>query len=304
MGLVSFRHQRLYYHYHVYHIESPDAATLQLFHSNSKSLLYVRFKLIKEEFSLRAQLKTARDALWGEMEIAKRIQTTLLPNKEKIGNYEISTLMIPAAEVGGDYFDILETKAGEKWITIGDVSGHGVESGLIMMMTQTSLFSIINQKAGKKPSDVLNETNFIIKENISRLGGDHYMTISAIRLDVDKITVSGRHQDILVYRSHKGCVESFPIKGTWLGILNDIKNYLFDVDINIDKGDIVLLFTDGVTEAANANGELFGQERLEKALEKYSGLPLQGIISNIVREVADYQIEQEDDITLVIFKRT
>jgi serine phosphatase RsbU (regulator of sigma subunit) len=268
------------------------------------SINYVRFKLIKEEFSLRAQLKTARDALWGEMEIAKRIQTTLLPNKEKIGNYEISTLMIPAAEVGGDYFDILETKAGEKWITIGDVSGHGVESGLIMMMTQTSLFSIINQKAGKKPSDVLNETNFIIKENISRLGGDHYMTISAIRLDVDKITVSGRHQDILVYRSHKGCVESFPIKGTWLGILNDIKNYLFDVDINIDKGDIVLLFTDGVTEAANANGELFGQERLEKALEKYSGLPLQGIISNIVREVADYQIEQEDDITLVIFKRT
>lgn len=269
----------------------------------STSINFVRFKLIKEEFSLRTQLKTARDALWGEMEIAKRIQTTLLPDKERIGGYEISALMLPAAEVGGDYYDIIETRAGEKWITIGDVSGHGVESGLIMMMTQTSIFSIVNQMAGKKPSEVLNETNYIISENISRLRVDHYMTISAILLENSKITVAGRHQDIIVYRASENKIDTYPVKGTWLGIMDDILEYLSDIEIPINKGDLVLLFTDGITEAGNKSGELFGQKRLERYLEKYSGLSLQGIIESIVREVVKYQDVQEDDITLVIFKK-
>ncbi|HYG66671.1 MAG TPA: hypothetical protein VD838_03395, partial [Anaeromyxobacteraceae bacterium] len=108
------------------------------------AISYARHGLIRNEFSLRAELvdanekldrsreelKAARDALWGEMEVAKRIQTALLPQNRRAGRYEISARMSPAAEVGGDYYDIIEDGNERHWVAIGDVSGHGVESGL------------------------------------------------------------------------------------------------------------------------------------------------------------------------------
>jgi hypothetical protein len=96
------------------------------------SINHVKHKLVKQEFFLRVELRKARDALWSEMELAKRIQTALLPDNEKIKGFEIAATMSPAEEVGGDYYDIIETPKGDKWVTIGDVSGHGVDSGLLM----------------------------------------------------------------------------------------------------------------------------------------------------------------------------
>ncbi|MGD9251593.1 MAG: hypothetical protein PVG19_10240, partial [Desulfobacterales bacterium] len=97
------------------------------------SINHVKHILIRKEFYLMVELKAARDAIWSEMELAKRIQTALLPDKQKVQGYEIAATMKPAREVGGDYYDIVETPQGDKWVTIGDVSGHGVDSGLIMM---------------------------------------------------------------------------------------------------------------------------------------------------------------------------
>jgi phosphoserine phosphatase RsbU/P len=108
---------------------------------------HVKQKLITQEFHLRADLKKARDALWGEMEVAKRIQTSLLPKLHEVNGYTIAASMQPADEVGGDYYDVVESAKGETWLCVGDVSGHGVESGLIMMMTQTSIFTTVNRAA-------------------------------------------------------------------------------------------------------------------------------------------------------------
>jgi hypothetical protein len=113
--------------------------------------------------------------LWGEMELAKRIQTALLPSDEEIysigsremGRYYVAAKMLPAEEVGGDYYDVIENQAGEGWIAIGDVTGHGVESGLIMMMTQTSIYSLVNNTSGNNPSTILSAVNGIIKKNIT-----------------------------------------------------------------------------------------------------------------------------------------
>ena len=108
------------------------------------SINYVRYNLIEKEFSLLVKLKKARDALWGEMELAKRIQTALLPQRKGgIRGYESAVTMLPAKEVGGDYYDIIETDAGDRWVAIGDVAGHGVDSGLIMMMAQASIMTVI-----------------------------------------------------------------------------------------------------------------------------------------------------------------
>jgi sigma-B regulation protein RsbU (phosphoserine phosphatase) len=266
-------------------------------------ITHVRHKLVKQEFHLLVELKKARDALWSEMELAKRIQTALLPNEEKIKGFEISAKMLPAKEVGGDYYDIMETSRGDKWVTIGDVSGHGVDSGLIMMMAQTSIISMINNFTDHGPAEVLNSVNKVIRENISRMGSDHYMTLMAIRIDESEVTLAGKHQDVIIYRSALNKTEVIPTQGTWLGISDDIEKHLKDERIRINEGDVVLLFTDGITEATNKNGEMYGQLRLEQALNNYADLPVGKLLDKVMGDVKAFQEEQLDDMTLLVIKK-
>ncbi len=267
------------------------------------SINHVKHTLIRKEFYLMGELKSARDAIWSEMELAKRIQTALLPDKQKVQGYEVAAAMKPAREVGGDYYDIIETPQGDKWVTIGDVSGHGVDSGLIMMMAQTSILSKVSNNGNCTPSEMLNAINGIIRENISRLGSDHYMTMMALRLNASHFTVAGKHQDLVIYRSALNRIETFKIPGTWMGISDDIQGSLVDVEIQINTGDIVLLFTDGITEATNPQGEMFGQTRLEQALNAYADLPVGKLRDRIIGDVTAFQEEQMDDMTLVVIKK-
>jgi len=267
------------------------------------SINYVKHMLIKKEFYLMCELKTARDSIWSEMELAKRIQTALLPDKQKIKGYDIAATMIPASEVGGDYYDIIETPKGDKWVTIGDVSGHGVDSGLIMMMAQTSILSKVNNNGSCGPAELLSSINGIVRENISRLGSDHYMTMMAIRLNQSEMTIAGKHQDLIIYRAALNKIENVTIPGTWLGITDDIKESLTEITVEINTGDIVLLFTDGMTEATNAAGEMFDQTGLEQALSKYADLPVRKLRDKIIEEVMSYQTKQSDDMTLVVIKK-
>jgi serine phosphatase RsbU (regulator of sigma subunit) len=269
----------------------------------SVSINYVKHVLTRKEFDLLCELKSARDSIWSEMELAKRIQTALLPDREKIHGFDIAAKMIPAKAVGGDYYDIIETKDGNKWITVGDVSGHGVDSGLIMMMAQTCILSKIKNNGSCYPSEILSSTNQILRENISRMGSDHYMTMMAINLVDNEIKVAGKHQDLLIYRSAKNEVETICIPGTWLGITNDVTDFLEDMTIRINNGDAILLFTDGITEATNREGEMFGQERLKKLFCKYANLSAIKMRDKILDKLEFFQHEQSDDITLLIVKK-
>ena len=267
------------------------------------SINYVKHKLVKKEFILMVELRKARDAIWSEMELAKRIQTALLPDEEKISGYEVVAKMVPAKEVGGDYYDIIETTRGDKWITIGDVSGHGVDSGLIMMMAQTSILSTVNNSVNSNPSDVLCSINTVIRENISRLGSDHYMTIMAIKFTETDMTIAGKHQDIIIYRAASNKTEIVTTKGTWLGIAEKIGHFQKDQKVRINDGDIIMLFTDGITEATNKKGEMFGQMRLEQLLDQYADLPINKILEKIIKEVNRFQEEPLDDMTILIIKK-
>jgi sigma-B regulation protein RsbU (phosphoserine phosphatase) len=267
------------------------------------SINHVKHTLIKKEFYLMCELKMARDSIWSEMELAKRIQTALLPDKQKIMGFDIAAKMLPAKEVGGDYYDIIETSKGDKWIAIGDVSGHGVDSGLIMMMAQTSLLSNVHDNGTCNPSELLAAVNKIIRENVSRLGSDHYMTMMALRLGQSEMTIAGKHQDLIIYRSTLNKTETVSIPGTWLGVTDDIKDYLKELTIEINTGDIVLMYTDGITEATNKEGELFGQVRLEQMLNRYADLPVRKLRDKIINEVMSFQEEQLDDMTLVVIKK-
>lgn len=267
------------------------------------SINHVRFRLIMQEFISRLDLMDAQNALWTEMELAKRIQTSLLPDTHSIGNYEIAGIMLPAADVGGDYYDIIETKAGERWVTIGDVSGHGLESGLVMMMTQICFYSMVNTTPGRKPSSIIENLNYVLMSNLKRLESNRYMTLMALRIDDHGITAAGSHQDIMIYRAATGGVERIPVKGSWIGLVENIGGHLNDIAIPVAPGDLILLFTDGVTEAGGVDGEMFGDERLRERLCAYASLPAAEIVKNISQDVMQYHREQYDDITLVVLRK-
>jgi len=277
-----------------------------------------RYRLIQQEYQARSQLeqtnavletsradlKRARDRLWSEMEIAQRIQTALLPRNRRLGNFEAEAAMLPADEVGGDYYDFLETQTGEFWVCIGDVSGHGVESGLVMMMTQTTIATLVNDVPGRKPSDVFVHTNGVIRENVNRLGGTRYMTLNAIRLERDKLTVAGKHQDLLVWRAKADAVETVTNQGTWIGVVDDVRAATEDQEVPVGVGDWVLLYTDGVTEAVGANGEFFGEGRLAQSFAKVAGkAPLRKAIADLLEDVRRFSGKNVDDQTLVILRR-
>jgi serine phosphatase RsbU (regulator of sigma subunit) len=126
-------------------------------------------------------LTETRNALWGEMELAKKLQTVLLPKGPAIPGYHITAHMKPAAEVGGDYYDIINEE-GRDWLVIGDVSGHGVPAGLIMMMAQTAIRTAIRMNPDLPPSRLLSVINGILTGNIKRLDENRYMTITVFRI--------------------------------------------------------------------------------------------------------------------------
>ncbi len=267
------------------------------------SINFVRYILIKKEFNLLVELKKAKDALWSEIELAKRIQMALLPQLKQLTGFHVADIMIPAKDVGGDYYDIIETERGQRWVAIGDVAGHGVDSGLIMMMAQTTIMTLIKGNRAMKITDILNETNNVLREDISRLGSNHYMTLMLLNLEDNKITVAGHHQDLLLYHARENKIEVIETNGTWLGITDNISGYMEIKTFNIKEGDTILLFTDGATERINENGEMYGQERLMETFCKYAPLPVEKTLELLLSDIQSFQIDQEDDITLIILKK-
>ncbi len=183
------------------------------------------------------------------MDLAKRIQTILLPETPAIKGYEIAANMTPADMVGGDYYDIINV-GGRDWLVIGDVSGHGVSAGLIMMMVQTSIHLVLYQNPAVNPSKLLTVVNKTISENIKKIDETKYMTINVLAcFDDGNFIHAGLHQDILIYRALTSTVESIETDGVWLGIEDDIDGMMTDSSLKINNGDTMLLYTDGITEA-------------------------------------------------------
>ena len=261
---------------------------------------------MEEMETINEQLIVTQDALWGEMEIAKKIQTKLLPPEPSIDNYDISLFMEPADEVGGDYYDIINT-ANMDWIVIGDVSGHGVPAGLIMMMTQTAINTALFQNPDITPDKLLNIVNRTITENTKRLNEDKYMTITVLAaINNGKFIFSGLHQDIIIYRASTAKIDFIETRGMWIGIIDDIQNMLELDSLIMEPGDIMLLYSDGITEARKKSGsdntlKLYGNENLGKFLEKNASLQVDEIKNALLEELHDY--ECDDDITMIILKR-
>ena len=264
---------------------------------------YFHLALIRSEFLLRHDLHIASDKLWSEMELAKKLQTSLLPGHKQIGNYEIASVMIPADEVGGDYYDIIEDENGGHWIAIGDVSGHGVESGLIMMMAQTAIVNSIQTMSSEPPARILAGVNRVLYKNINRLKNDRYMTVMLMKVENERIVFAGRHMDFFVYRAASGQVEKISKSGAYIGVFSDVEDDLTNHTLAIGSGDIILLFTDGVTEATNIDGEMFGEDKLAEIFGNNTSKTPEEIVKLVTDSVFGFTEIQNDDITVFVLRK-
>jgi serine phosphatase RsbU (regulator of sigma subunit) len=259
---------------------------------------------------MNKELLKASDELWAEMQFAKKIQTILLPENPGIPGYEVSAYMQPADDVGGDYYDIINA-GGMDWIIIGDVSGHGIPAGLIMMMAQTSINTILRDQPGLSPSEVLIKINRTLFRNIQKLGEDKYMTITVLAAHKNgAFFFSGLHQDIMLYRNYNREVELLDTDGIWIGIMGDIGGSLADQSFEMHAGDTMLLYTDGITEAwekgttqdfRDPGHQMFGPNRLRDTFREMGDQPLEAIKTGIIGALENYDCS--DDVTIVIIRR-
>jgi hypothetical protein len=263
------------------------------------SLFFVNFYLVPLVTLSQRGLRTAR-----EMEIAKRIQTSILPMHVRVPGVQFSAAMVPAAEVGGDYYDIIPVKRG-CWIGIGDVAGHGVKAGLIMMMLQSIVSSLVRRREDVPLGEVLEVLNQVLFENIRhRLRSDEHVTFCLLRLHGDgRLSYAGAHEELLVLRAATGKVERLETPGTWLGAVPVVKAAGMPVQENrLAPGDVLVLYTDGVTEATNTSKQQFGIDRLVAEVERHRAASADEIRARIMDAVARWTAVQNDDISVVVLR--
>ncbi|GBC61882.1 hypothetical protein DENIS_2844 [Desulfonema ishimotonii] len=246
-------------------------------------------------------IEKAMSSLWGEMELAKKIQTALQPPAPCLPGFEIAASLEPAAEVGGDYYDVISVRDRHR-VVIGDVSGHGVPAGLIMMMAQTAIHTALLDNPNLPASELLAIINRALTHNIGLLGESKYMTMTVLTAEKGgRFSFAGLHQDLLIYRARTGEVDAVETRGMWLGLVDDVSDMMPDDHISLAQGDVMMLYTDGITEARDAHGEMFGEARLIRALREFGNRSAGRIHREIIARLDGWQ--QTDDVTLIVLKR-
>jgi phosphoserine phosphatase RsbU/P len=245
----------------------------------------------------------AKERIEQELEIAARIQTSILPRQLVVPGFDVAAVMVTADEVGGDYYDVLVRD--HTWIAIGDVAGHGVPAGLVMMMVQNVLSALIQAWPDAAPSAICAAANRVLVENVrQRLQRDEHVTLTLLRCDdAGRIVFAGAHEEIVIWRARSRVCERIPTPGTWLAVTRDIDRFLTDQELELGPGDTMVLYTDGVTEARCASGEQFGMERLCAAVEEMAGAPAHELCAHILQTVDTWASAREDDVTVVVVRR-
>jgi sigma-B regulation protein RsbU (phosphoserine phosphatase) len=237
-----------------------------------------------------------------QMEIAARIQQSLLPkHPPQLPGIALAGQCLPAANVGGDYYDLLTDDDGRLILLVADASGHSVGSALMMAMARSILRHEIS--LGNSLDKVLTNTNRVMLNDL--IEAEMFITLFCARYDPNtrKLTfVNGGHNPPMLQRAAEGQIIELNSEGIILGLLDDVTYE--EESIALNTGDILVLYTDGVTEARNPAKEQFGEEKLQKLLSKHRSLSPDELKEEIYKAIRKHtkDIEQQDDITLLILK--
>lgn len=252
-----------------------------------------------ERAKLHKQMLSAR-RLEHELAIARRIQKTFLPSgNPRIEGFDIAGINIPSAEVGGDYYDFIPIVENQYGIAIGDVSGNGIPASLIMAAFRASLKAEIRNNFAIRA--ILNKVNNLLFESIER---DRYVTAVYGVLDsknrIFTFSNAGHNHPILFRGS--GEILHLEEGGMALGIF---ANSAYEENsVFLKSGDIMLFYTDGVTEIKNEDEVEFGEQRLIDTVKSCREKSAERIINYIIKEIEEFAKEHNssDDITLIVMK--
>lgn len=256
---------------------------------------------------LNDQLKDENLRLSAELNVARQLQMMVLPpdtETQAIQDLDIACYMRPADEVGGDYYDVLQID-GSVFMGIGDVTGHGLPAGVIMLMAQTA-FLTLSQSGERDMERILSLLNQVIYRNIMRIREDKNMTLAVMHYRDRKFQIVGQHESVLICRKGGQVEEIDTVNlGFPLGLEDNIDDFIAADQFHLDPGDVMLLYTDGVTEAESPLKQLYGMSRLTEALVQYHHLEAQAILDHVMDNVYRFidNARINDDISMLIIKQ-
>jgi sigma-B regulation protein RsbU (phosphoserine phosphatase) len=240
-----------------------------------------------------------------DLEIARDIQRILLPAEAPaISGFEIYGINVPAHQVGGDYFDYIKVDDARLGVAIADVSGKGVPASLIMAICRSVLRSQAPQNPS--PADVLQKVNRQLYPDIKE---DMFISMVYLILDSAGITLSrAGHDAPLLYKHASQMVIPLKPQGMVLGIDSGsvFDRLMSDFTVPLERDDCLVLYTDGVTEALDNDGNEFGVERMTQSIRAGAPHGAQAVVTRLIDDVRSFAASnpQHDDITLIAIRKT
>jgi serine phosphatase RsbU (regulator of sigma subunit) len=276
-----------------------------IFYEEDKTAIntFADYASVAIENSLLLEQSIEKQRLEKELDVARDIQKKILPLKEpEFKNLSITSVFIPAFEVGGDYYDFFEIGNNKLGFIIADVSGKGISAAFIMAEVK-GIFSSLSNLI-ETPKEILIKANELLLQTL-----DKKNFVSALYgiIDSEKEELSfvrAGHCPALLVRDNK--LETFKPSGIGLGLTNNSAfiNHLQEIKINLRESDTLVFYTDGITEAKNKEFEDFGEERFSNILLDHKEKNVSQIANEVIKEVSLFSSNhhQYDDITLIILK--
>jgi anti-anti-sigma factor len=265
------------------------------------------FNEITDKFKRAQESVLEQEKMQKEMEVAKEIQHSLLPRrKPEVSGYDIAPLYQAAAEVGGDYYDFVDVDEDTIGVVVADVSGKGVPGSLVMTMIRTALR--MEARGNKNASDVMSKMNAFVTDDMKK---GMFVTMFYVILDSKNRIISyasAGHNPMILYRHETHETFFLNPKGFPVGIsLPDetlFSNSISLEKIKLKKDDMLLIYTDGVTEAMNERRDQYGEERLLALVKEHGHLHPEHFIAALERDIKKFTggHAQNDDITVVAVK--
>lgn len=301
---------------------------LVVFKDNSKLLFPEEEKIITDLIDnvkiIRSimegkHIQHERNRLQGEIDLARKIQLSILPREINIKGYDCACFIETATEVGGDVYDFINTKHGN-FLGIGDVSGHGLPAGIMALIQmaafESSVYTSEILKKEIKPNEVYNVVNKVLYNiNKNRIGSDKYMTQNYLVENHEKIMHAGAHEIALHYFEKEEKVyelKGFAKRTAFLGISPNINSEESLGSFTVSRGDVLLLYSDGVIEAKNHYSKQFGVQRLKETLQAAARLSAKEIIDRIMAALYEFAKDGDlkrhngvyaDDVSILVFKK-
>jgi serine phosphatase RsbU (regulator of sigma subunit) len=294
-------------------IKAGDKSLVRIDNNGESKILSIfaaGFKLKEREFTLVSlqdiKNELERERLSNELEIAHQVQMRLLPDEIPIvKGYAIAALCEPAKEVGGDYYDFIKIGEDKIGLVIGDVTGKGLPAAIYMTLVKGIFQSYAENNSS--PADVLKKINRLVYQIIQN-GVFVTMLYGILDIKNNKFTFSrAGHELPLIYKASEKKAYSDKTVGMALGFeKGDVfSSSIEEITINLDKGDTVLLYTDGVTEANNKFNEEYGKERIQDFVEENGSQNSARLLELFHEDVKNFCLgtEQFDDMTIVVIQR-